>query len=250
MIVFLKTQEEIEGFKKAGKIAGKIMKQLIEHVVVGSTTSQLNQKTIELCQQYNVKPAFLGYEGFPAAICASVNENLVHGAPDDRPLEEGDLVSIDLGVGYKGYIGDTAVTVMPKPDATYTKGNVMLVVGQGCLDAGITAARVGNRLSDISEAINRNKQEYSIPDNYGGHGIDRHKLHSAPFVANNPEHIDEDIILRAGMVIAIEPMLIDGSSRTTVSKDGWTVIADGPSVHFEHTILITDGDPVILTNRG
>ena len=255
MIVYLKTQEEIEGFVYAGRIAGRIMKELIESITVGSTTNQINEKAIELCDLYGVKPAFLGYEGFPAAICASVNDALVHGIPDDSPLQQRDLVSIDLGVDYEGYIGDTAVTVSPlfqyhDFSEAYEHQLEMLIVGRHCLDAGIAAARAGNKLSDIAKAINESRYSYSLPDNYGGHGIDRYKLHCAPFVANNPEHIEFDITLRPNMVIAIEPMLIDGSSTTHVAEDKWTVMADGPAVHFEHTVLITDGNPVVLTDRG
>lgn len=254
MIVLLKTQEEIEGFRKAGKIAADIMSKLIESIIVGSTTNQINEKAIELCELNQVKPAFLGYEGFPAAICASVNNAMVHGVPDDNPLEQTDLVSIDLGVDYEGYIGDTAVTVSPLfhyLDFSDTFANVtkMLFAGQNCLDAGIAAARAGNKLSDIAKAIKDCRAKYSLPDNYGGHGIDRNRLHSAPFVANDPEHIDQDITLRPNMILAIEPMLIEGSSHTNVAEDKWTVMADGPAVHFEHTVLVTDGDPEILTYR-
>lgn len=253
MIVFLKTEQDIEGFKKAGKIAADIMSQLMNLITVGSNTNKINEKAIELCEENGVKPAFLGYEGFPAAICASVNNALVHGVPDDKPLEIEDLVSIDLGVDYNGYIGDTAITVIPKLKLDYEVFSYVrpiLSAGQKCLDVGISAARAGNKLSDIAKAIESCRGEYSLPDNYGGHGIDRNRLHSAPFIANDPEHVDADITLRAGMILAIEPMLVEGSSKTEVAEDKWTVVVDGPSVHFEHTVLVTDGDPIILTDRG
>lgn len=254
MIVYLKTKEEIEGFKHAGKLAASIMTELIDLIRIGNTTNQINEKAIDLCDQHKVKPIFLGYGGFPAAICASVNDALVHGVPNDIPLVGEDLVSIDLGIDCEGFIGDTAVTIFPyrfdgRDNYCYSHGLAITNAGQNCLDAGISAARAGNKLSDIAKAIKKNQLDYNLPDNYGGHGIDRHKLHAAPFVGNDPEHIEYDITLRPGMVLAIEPMLIDGSSKTTIAKDEWTVMADGPSVHFEHTVLITEADPVILTER-
>lgn len=235
-MIFLKTKEEIKNFIKVGKITAKIISQL-----KGETTNQLNNLVIELCKEYNVKPAFLGYNNFPSAICASTNNILVHGIPNDDPILD-NLVSIDLGIDYNGYIGDTAVTFSTNPKYQDVISQCKLA-----LKSGISQAKPKNKLSDIAKAINSCRGRYSIPNNYGGHGIDRYRLHAKPFVANTPDHIDFDITLRPNMIIAIEPMLIDGSPNTTIALDNWSVIADGPAVHFEHTILITDNDPVILT---
>lgn len=250
MIVQIKTEEEIQGFKQVGEITGAIMAQLIDFIRVGISTNDINEKAIELCESYKVSPAFLGYDGFPAAICASVNNALVHGIPTDEPIESTDLVSIDLGVERNGYIGDTAVTVLPEESSdSFSHEKDILVACERALFCGIDAARVGNKLSDIARAI-RLSHNYSYPECYGGHGIDRYKLHSAPFVANDPELLDEDITLRPGMIVAIEPMLILGNSgNTAVAKDGWTVMADDLCAHFEHTVLVTDLDPIILTRR-
>lgn len=243
MIIQIKSPEEIQGFKNAGRLAAEIMSELIAFFPIARNTNQINTLAIELCEKNSVCPIFLGYSGFPAAICASINNAMVHGVPNDEPLAKGDVVSIDLGVESDGYIGDTAVTLV------FGQETIPLVeCANKSLDAGIKAARAGNKLSDISNAVSNCRGIFSIPKNYGGHGIDRYKLHSDPFIANN-NPIEDDITLREGMVIAIEPMLVDGPNDNYVAKDGWTVMANGLSAHVEHSVLITKSDAFILTAR-
>jgi len=245
MIVFLKTAEEIEGFKLVGKETGRILSVLIENIKPGISTYDLNEIAIEECKKNSGIPTFLNYKGYTAAICASPNEVLVHGLPNKNPLKTNDILSIDFGLTINGYIGDVAKTVVV--------GNEPLDLVKSCeeaLNEAIKVARPGNLLSDVSSAIynTSKKYKYLVPTSYGGHGIDRYILHSAPYISNIPDKIN-DISLRAGMVLAIEPMFIDAKSkRLTTSEDGWSVVAMGNTAHFEHTILITDNEPFVLTN--
>jgi methionyl aminopeptidase len=274
MIIFLKTQEEIEGFRRAGREAARILKILFEKTCAGMTTMDLDEIMRAECQQIDATPTFLGYNGFPASICTSVNKVLVHGIPNARRLESGDLLSIDLGVTIDGFIGDTARTIsvptscfgshinpFPTDWEKYLYGFAPIFVTEiqlvlACREAlrrGIDKATAGNRLSDISGAICEvaNKHKFSMPVQYGGHGINRFSLHSQPFIPNDPQLMEEDVTLCPGMVLAIEPMFIDSkSNRVEIMADGWSVIAQGNAAHFEHTIVVTDGDPLILTEEG
>lgn len=248
MLVFLKDKKEIEGFAKAGKIAGNILAELLGLVEPGVTTGELDRIARRRCEERGVRPVFLGYEGFPAAICASVNEVLVHGVPDDRPLEEGDLVSIDIGVDLDGFIGDTASTVAVGLPSV--RDMSMLKHCGAALNYGIDAARPGNRLGDIGAAISKERGKFKVVVNYGGHGVSRGKLHAEPFVSND-DLAGEGVKLRPGMVIAIEPMLVSGEdNQGKTADDGWTVVlSDGRAVHCEHTIAITENGPLVLTER-
>ena len=241
MIVYLKSNEEIEGFKIAGQITGEVLSAVLSKIEPGISTEQLNQVALSECKKRNVKPAFLGQYDFPAAICASVNKCLVHGLPNSRPLAEGDLVSIDLGINYNGFIGDSAETVVVGKEPS----DIIINCRESLYNA-IQKALPTNKLNDISKIISSSAR-YSIPLGYGGHGIDVDNLHSAPFVSNFEE--EDDISLYPGMIFAIEPMLIDGSETTVVSEDGFSVIADGLTAHCEHTIVITEDKPIILTER-
>jgi len=245
MIVQLKNQKEQEAFQKIGKITAKILKTLLQKVKPNITTQQLNQIAIQESEKHNVTPVFLNYHGFPAAICASVNNILVHGIPNNTPLKVGDIITIDFGAIQDGYIADTAETIcVGEP----TEKNVLLLhTCRQALAMGIFKARQGNKLSDISSAISQTCRDYKMPLIYGGHGISRNILHAEPFVPNIPCY-EEDIHLRAGMIIAIEPMIIDGETYQTHTK-GWNVMASGNTAHCEHTVLITEKDPVILTER-
>jgi len=250
MLVFLKDEKEIEGFVKAGKIAGRILAELLSMVKPGATTNELDQLARRRCEEHKVRPVFLGYEGFPAAICTSVNEALVHGVPNDRPLENGDLVSIDIGVDLDGFIGDTAFTVIA---GTPTGATDMLMIKHcgAALNRGIEASRPGNRLGDIGAAVSdRGNEKFGLVTDYGGHGVNRGKLHAEPFVSND-NLAGEGIKLRPGMVIAIEPMLVSGDDNEgKTADDGWTVVlSNGRAVHCEHTIAITENGPLILTER-
>jgi methionyl aminopeptidase len=240
MIIYVKSQEEIEGFKEAGRIAGNILKKLISNIKIGVTTKQLDELAREECKKHNVIPTFLDYRDFPAAICASVNNVLVHGFPNDNPIKDGDIVSIDFGATLDGFIGDTADTKVMSSD-----DNMLVLNCAELLYSGISKARAGNKLSDISKAI-YNNAKYSIPTEFGGHGIDRNTLHSDPFVPNIPDD-EEDCHLQPGMIFAIEPMLIDGPDKIKVADNGWDIVAEGNTAHCEHTILITEDEPFILT---
>jgi len=242
MIIYLKSKEEIEGFKIAGRITGEILNIVLSKVEPGISTEQLNQIALSECKKRNVKPAFLGQYDFPAAICASVNKCLVHGLPNLRPLQEGDFVSIDLGINYNGFIGDSAETVVVGKEPSD-----IIINCRESLNNAIKKALPTNTLNDISKEI-FSSAKYSIPFGYGGHGVGVNELHSDPYVSNVEE--ENDVSLYPGMVFAIEPMLIDGSEITTVSKDGFSVMANGQTAHCEHTIAITEEEPIILTERS
>jgi methionyl aminopeptidase len=248
MIIYIKKKEDIELFKKVGEWTAEILSKLLEEAKEGVTTRDLDLIARNECERLGVVPVFLNYRGFPAAICASVNEILVHGTPNDKELKNGDILSIDIGTDRLGYIGDTAESIVIGGGQSDIVDKCRLA-----LNKGMDKAIAGNRLSDIAEAIQKigKKAKYSIALGYGGHGIDRYVLHADPFVSNIPDESENDIKLRPGMIIAIEPMLIDSKSgETRVSKaDGWSVIAGGMAAHCEHTILITDKEPLILTDR-
>lgn len=248
MIVYLKTKEEIEGFEKAGEIAGLILHELLKAVKPGVATSELDEMARQKCKEHNVEPTFLGYEGFPSAICASNNEVLVHGFPNDEKLKNGDVLSLDFGATLDGFIGDTAETIIVGKNKN---SNTDLLVNdcRNALKDAISKAIPGNKLSDVSRAVQKGTKDFRIVTDYGGHGIDRYNMHSEPFVPNIPD-IYNDVSLRPGMLIAIEPMYVMGNPTTEVSDDGWSVVVGGKSAHCEHTILITDGSPLILTDRS
>lgn len=215
------------------------MKHLLKSIKPKITTNNLNSIALQQCEKYNIKPAFLNYKGFPGAICASVNNVLVHGIPNDTPLKKGDIITIDFGAIKDGFIGDTAETICIEDK------NKIIETCRNALKNGISMAKPNNKLSDISTAIFNSCGNYSTPLIYGGHGIDRNKLHSEPFIPNYPIY-EDDFHLRPGMILAIEPMLIDSKNNST-KTNGWNVIANGVTAHCEHTILITKGEPYILT---
>lgn len=244
LIIYLKGKKEINMFLKAGYIAGLILSKLLSSSVPGITPQQLDEMAKNECKKHNVKPAFLGYNGFPAALCVSVNETIVHGIPSNKPLKIGDVVSLDMGTDLDGYIGDTAETI------TIGAENKPVVIRcQEALKRGIEAAQPGNRLEDIGYAISKEK-DFKIITDYGGHGVDRNILHSDPFVNNFGEK-GKGLELRPGMVFAIEPMLVTGDdNKGYISKDGWSIkLKNGIAAHSEHTIAITENGPIILTER-
>lgn len=241
MIVYIKSKEEVDGFIEAGKIAGKILKKLIESVEIGITTLNLDEISREEFKKHNAIPTFLGHENYPATICASVNNCLVHGIPNKRKLKDGDLITIDVGATIDGCIGDTAETIGV---GNFTINQELISKCREALTSAIDVAKSGNKLSRIAEVISKTSK-FSIPKEYGGHGINRNQLHADPYVSNIPDY-ENDILLRKGMIIAIEPMFIDGSD--IVYSKGWDIVATGKTAHCEHTILI-DEEPVILTKR-
>lgn len=251
-MIHIKTSSEVEKMRRAGRIVAEVLARIGERVAPGVTTAELNALAEEVIRRHNAIPSFKGYppgspHPFPAAICASVNEELVHGIPGPRVLQEGDILSVDVGAIYEGYHGDAART-FPVGEID-EEARRLLEVTEGALYAGIAQARAGNRTGDISAAIQRYVEQhgFNVVREYTGHGIGR-RMHEDPQVPNfgRPGH---GIVLRSGMTIALEPMVLAGDYRVRVLDDHWTVVsADGRlTAHFEHTILVRDGEAEILT---
>lgn len=243
----IKTEKEIQIMKEGGKILAEILKRLSEAVKPGITTNELEKLARELVLYYGVKPSFLGHDGYPAALCTSVNDEIVHGVPSDRVLGDGDVLKLDMGVLYKGFHTDSAVTVVVgKGDG---KNQKLINVTKEALNIGISKAKVGNTLGDIGSAIQKyvEQNKFNVVKDLVGHGIGR-ELHEPPQVLNYGES-GEGEELKAGMVIAIEPMVVTGDWRIKNGKDGYAFVTkdSGLAAHFEHTVAITDSGSVILT---
>lgn len=252
MPVVIKSPREIALMRQAGRIVAEVLQLMGEQIRPGVTTAQLNEAAETLIRKRGAKPSFKGYHGFPAAICASVNTEIVHGIPSKkRVLHEGDLISVDVGAIYQGYHGDAAMTYcvgQPTPDQQR-----LMDVTQAALAAGIAQARADHRLWDIIRAIETTVQAagYSVLQQYQGHGIGR-EMHEDPGIPNSlsdPRGRPPNILLRPGMTLAIEPMVVVGSGEPHVLKDKWTVVsADGSlSAHYEHTVAVANGTAEILT---
>lgn len=255
-MIIIKTPEQIEILREGGKRLATVLYKVRDMIAVGVSTKDLDAYAEKLIREMGDEPAFLNYrpEGaripFPATLCVSVNSEVVHGIPNSkRILKEGDIVSIDLGVKHKGLFTDMAMTV---PIGKVSAGDIKLMkTTEKALMVGINVARVGNRVGDISHAIEsfvRSKgAKYGIVEVLAGHGVGV-KIHEDPFIPNFGK-AGTGAKLVSGMVIALEPMLNNGTKNVTLDADGYTFhTADGKrSAHFEHTILITDGDPEILT---
>lgn len=243
----LKTKNELLKMRDSGRIVAEILLLLQEKAVSGVTTRELDIVAESECLKRKARPAFKGYGGFPYTICASPNHKVVHGFADDVPLLDGDILSIDFGVQYQGYFGDAAVTIPIGPIDDEKK--CLNEVTKKSLALAIAAAQAGNRVSDISWAVQSyvEAEGFSVVRDFVGHGIGQ-KLHEAPQVPNfgQPGH---GARLKPGMVLAIEPMINAGCAEVKILADGWTAVtADGrPSSHFEHTVAITVDGPVILT---
>ena len=246
-MIALRTSKEFELIRRSCHVVGKAHQALKDMILPGVTTAQLDEAAEEAVRSTGAVPAFKGYHGYPATACVSVNEVVVHGIPGDRPLNEGDIVSIDLGAKLGGYFGDQAVTVavgVVSDDVAQ-----LMKVTRESLHKAIEGARDGNRLSDISGAVQEwvELHGFSVVKQFVGHGIGR-KLHEDPPVPNYVP-VERNPRLRKGMVLAIEPMVNLGGAEVVVAADGWTAsAADGrASAHFEHVVGITDGEPDILT---
>jgi methionyl aminopeptidase len=235
--------------RQAGRIVAEVLNILIKQVKPGMKTKELDIIAGREVARLGGKPSFKGYRGFPANLCVSVNDEIVHGIPGERSLREGDIVSLDMGATFNGFQGDAAVTV--GVGEISPQARKLMVTTEGVLKAGIAAARSGARLGDISATIQSYAESrgYSVVREYTGHGIGR-ELHEEPQIPNfgNP---GTGPVLKKGMTLALEPMVNVGDWRTRVGDDRWTVFtADGSlSAHFEHTIAITDGEAEILTSR-
>jgi len=246
-VVILKRPEEIEKMRTSNIIVAEVLNELRGVVKPGITTRQLDEYAESLTKKKKATPAFKGYQGFPFALCASVNCVVVHGMPSDRVLVTGDILSLDFGIYYDGYYGDAAITV-PVGSVSEEATNLMRCTEEALYHA-IKEAVPGNRLGDISAACQEKVENagYSVVRDYVGHGIGRH-LHEEPQVPNYGIK-GRGMELKAGMVLAIEPMVNQGTYKVKVLKDGWTVVTeDGRlSAHFEHSVAITDRGPDILS---
>lgn len=248
-MIELKTPDQIRKMRKAGKVVGGLLEVLKAAVRPGIRTAELDELARQTIVRLGGKVAFKGYRGFPGNICISVNDQVVHGIPSQRVLNEGDIVGLDVGAIVEEYYGDAAVTV--PVGAVSEEARRLIQVTESSLHEGIAKARPGNRLSDISHAVQICAEQggYSVVREFVGHGIGK-QLHEPPEVPNygapgfGPE-------LKAGMVLAIEPMVNAGKPAIRVLEDGWTVVTkDGNlSAHFEHTVAITDHGPEILTKQ-
>ena len=251
-MITLKSDAELDKMRSANRIVAEVLQRMREEVAPGVTTAELDEMAEDVLRKHNATPSFKGYppgsvHPFPASICASVNEELVHGIPGPRVLEQGDIVSIDVGSIVDGYNGDSAIT-LPVGQVS-AEAQSLLEVTEQALYAGIAAARAGNRSGDISAAIQAYVEShgFNVVREYTGHGIGR-KMHEDPQVPNYGRR-GTGVRLRKGMTIALEPMVLAGDRRVRVLDDHWTVVSqDGElTAHFEHTIAITDGEAEILS---
>ncbi len=247
MGIVIKSDREIEVMRQAGRIVAAVLDILKREIKAGMKTSELDVIAEKEILLRNAEPSFKGYHGFPGSTCISFNDQIVHGIPGERAVREGDIVKIDLGAIYKGFQGDSAVTIgIGKVSSEAEK---LMEATRGALYAGISAARGGSRLGDVSSAIQNYAEArgFSVVREYTGHGIGR-KMHEDPLIPNFGEP-GTGPILRKGMALALEPMLNAGGWQTRVGDDGWVVLTvDGSlSAHFEHTIAVTDNGAQILT---
>lgn len=246
-MITVKSPREISYMRDAGHIVGGVLDELSRAVKPGITTGELDRLAEDFIIARGAKPAFKGLYGFPATICASVNEQVVHGIPGLRALENGDIISIDVGSEINGYFGDGAAT-FPAGEISQEAKN-LLKSTEEALFAGIARAREGNRLSDISHAVQSYAESrgYSVVRDYVGHGIGK-SMHEEPQVPNFGKP-GRGPRLKAGMTLAVEPMVNTGTYEVCTLADNWTVVTKdaGLSAHFEHTVAITGGKPEILT---
>jgi methionyl aminopeptidase len=249
--VSVKSAEELESMWAAGQIVGQTLQHLRTIIAPGMRTRELDAIAERKIRSSGGVPAFKGYRGFPGTLCVSVNQQVVHGIPGNLIIKDGDVVSLDLGAIVDGFYGDSAITVAV--GHVSEQAERLLQVCEASLWAGIKQVYPGNRLGDISAAVEGSIEQsgkYGIVRDYGGHGIGR-ALHEEPFVPNfGPA--GRGMLLRSGMVLAIEPMVNLGGDGTRELGDHWTVVtADGSwSAHFEHTVAVTDGGPRVLTAVG
>lgn len=249
-MIILKSRSEIEKMRKSNAIVAVILEELRKKIRPGVKTIELDRLSEELALKKGARPAFKGYRGYPYSLCASVNSEVVHGMPSDKELKEGDIVSLDFGILNDGYYGDAAVTVPVGEISPAAKR--LLKVTEEALYRGIAEVKAGNRIGDISAAIQGHVEAsgYSVVRDLVGHGIGK-SLHEDPQVPNYGSS-GRGVELKPGMVFAIEPMVNEGTYRVEILRDGWTVVtADGKlSAHFEHSVAITENGPVILSRIG
>jgi methionyl aminopeptidase len=249
-MIIRKSEQEIDAMARAGRVVADTLALVGEHLRPGMTTKELDALAEDYIRSQGGKPTFKGYHGFPASICASPNSMVVHGIPGEYRIEEGDLLSVDVGVTLNGFVADSAYT--------FAVGDIgddaqrLLDVGQAALEAGIVEARAGNHIGDISNAVQRTVEEagFSVVKSLVGHGIGR-SMHEEPQIPNWGEP-GRGPLLAPGMTLAIEPMITAGGAEVVVAEDRWSISTDDGSLsaHFEHTVAVTDGEPRILTVAG
>jgi methionyl aminopeptidase len=248
-MIVLKSPEELSRMRLACQAASEILAEVASLVVPGRRTRELDEAAAELMRKRGGKSAFLGYRGYKGQICVSVNEEVVHGLPGERRVQYGDIVSLDVGIKLDGFVGDTATTVAV--GMIDWKVQQLMDVTERALAAGIAAARAGNRVGDISHAVQRTVEAagFNVVREFVGHGVGR-TLHEDPQVPNFGDP-GKGPKLKAGMTLAIEPMTTLGRPEVEMLRDGWTVVTQDrkPSAHFEHSVAITEGEPEILTCR-
>ena len=253
-MIVIKSRDEIEKIRESSRIVAEVLQTLREFIRPGITTWALNKKAEEVIKKRKARAAFKGYKpsfgsgAYPAALCVSINEEVIHGIPSTRRvIKEGDIVSMDVGVCYKGYYGDGATTVAVGEVEDRVKE--LLKVAEEALYRGIEAARVGNRVGDISFAVQSHVEShgFSVIREFVGHGVGK-RIHEEPPVPNFGEP-GRGPLLKEGMTIAIEPMVAVGSGEVRIKEDGWTAVTvDGSwAAHFEHTIAVLEEGPRILT---
>jgi methionyl aminopeptidase len=249
-MIVCRSAAELEQMREAGRLVGEVLTELAAAVAPGVSTADLDELAEKRIRQAGATPAFKGYHGYPATICASINDEVIHGIPSGRRvLNEGDIISIDVGASLDGYFGDSAVTLpvgqISEPAAS------LLRVTEEALYKAIEAAKSGKRVSDIGHAVQKHVEAYgfSVVREFVGHGIGQ-KMHEEPQIPNygEPGHGPR---LAEGMVLAIEPMVNAGTAAVKVLADGWTAVTRDKSLsaHFEHTVAVTAGEPWILTAR-
>jgi methionyl aminopeptidase len=246
-MISLKNEREIEAMRQAGRLARLVLDEVSAFIAPGLTTKQIDDYAGSRIREHGARSAFLGYKKYPCHVCISVNEEVVHGLAGERRVQFGDIISLDVGVYFNGFVGDNARTVAV--GGCDVPSQRLMDVTERALYAGIAQALPGRRVADISRAIQQTVEGHgcSVVREFVGHGVGR-SLHEEPQIPNfvDPKSNQK---LRPGMTLAIEPMVNAGRPEVKILKDGWTVVtADGkPSAHFEHTVLVTGGEPEILT---
>ena len=247
-MIYIKSSTETAKMKISGKIVYGTLKEVEKHIKPGITTKELDEIANEYILSQGAKPSFKGYNGYPASICASVNEVVIHGIPSDRTLKDGDIISIDVGAVKDGYHGDAARTFAV--GSISSEAQRLIDVTKQSFFEGLKYARHGERLGSLQASIQKVVEDngFGIVRNYCGHGIGR-SMHEDPEIPNHGD-FGRGIRLAKGMTIAVEPMVTYGSYHTTTLNDNWTVVSLDRSLaaHYENTILITDGDPILLTD--
>ena len=246
-MIICKSPAEIEKLRRSGLLVRELLEELRERIRPGTSTWELEQYVESRLAELKVRAAFKGYRGYPCCLCASVNEEIIHGIPSERRLKEGDIISLDLGVLMDDYYGDAAVTIPVGPISE--KAARLLRVTAEALELGVQKARLGNRLGDISATVQEHVERngFSVVREFVGHGIGR-ELHEEPPIPNFGQ-AGYGPVLKEGMVLAIEPMVNAGGRETRIREDHWTAVtADGQySAHFEHMVAVTRNGPDILT---